>query len=198
MTLLGHEVCSAFAARSAARRHPSQLLYLHLCPQCQFKNREGIRFCEQCGTKLEPACHSCGATLPLGRKVCGECGPLATTDGASPATAVEETHRAPVGTPAPDGERRQFTFPSADLSGYTELSRNLDPEETHGLLNRFFDAVDPEMQNYGGRVDKHIGDSVMAVFGVPAPTPTTLCAPSATRSTSTAPWRIWRAMASTS
>jgi class 3 adenylate cyclase/tetratricopeptide (TPR) repeat protein len=66
-----------------------------------------------------------------------------------------------------EGERRQVTVLFADLAGYTELSGRLDAEETHRLLNAFFAAVDGIISSYGGRVDKHIGDSVMAVFGAP-------------------------------
>jgi class 3 adenylate cyclase/tetratricopeptide (TPR) repeat protein len=55
----------------------------------------------------------------------------------------------------------------ADLSGYTELSRHLDAEEVHDLLERFFARVDGIVERYGGSVDKHIGDCVMAVFGAP-------------------------------
>jgi class 3 adenylate cyclase len=55
----------------------------------------------------------------------------------------------------------------ADLSGYTELSRQLDAEEVHTLLERFFERVDGIVERFGGTVDKHIGDCVMAVFGAP-------------------------------
>ncbi len=40
-------------------------------------------------------------------------------------------------------------------------------EETHTLLNRYFETVDEVVENYGGTIDKHIGDAVMAVFGAP-------------------------------
>ncbi|MEE8144527.1 MAG: adenylate/guanylate cyclase domain-containing protein, partial [Kiloniellales bacterium] len=69
-------------------------------------------------------------------------------------------------TPQP-GERRQVTVLFADLTGFTKLSNELGAEETHGLLNRYFEAVDGIVEGYGGNVDKHIGDNVMAVFGAP-------------------------------
>ena len=85
---------------------------------------------------------------------------------ASPAgvNSVEPTHerKSPV-----DGQRRQVTVLFADLTGFTKLSARLDPEETHGLLNAYFSAVDSIVEIYGGCVDKHIGDCVMAVFGAP-------------------------------
>ena len=66
-----------------------------------------------------------------------------------------------------EGERRQVTVLFADLVGYTALSRQLDQEEVHGLLGRFFAKVDRVIEDHGGHVDKHIGDSVMAIFGAP-------------------------------
>ncbi|MBR0827221.1 AAA family ATPase [Bradyrhizobium manausense] len=65
------------------------------------------------------------------------------------------------------GERRQVTVLFADLSGFTRLSSVLDPEETHGLLNSYFEVIDHIVVSYGGSIDKHIGDCVMAVFGAP-------------------------------
>ncbi|WP_170606665.1 adenylate/guanylate cyclase domain-containing protein [Ruegeria arenilitoris] len=67
----------------------------------------------------------------------------------------------------PETTRRQVSVLFADLSGFTTLSATMDPEETHALLNRFFVAVGEVIADYGGIVDKHIGDAVMAVFGAP-------------------------------
>src|SRR3954464_13304591 len=64
----------------------------------------------------------------------------------------------------PDGERRQVTVLFADLAGFTRLTSVLGAEEIHELLNRYFAAVDAIVESYGGVIDKHIGDNVMAVF----------------------------------
>ncbi len=64
-------------------------------------------------------------------------------------------------------ERRQVTVLFADLSGYTELSTRIDAEEAHAILGCFVDRADAVIRDFGGTVDKHIGDSVMAVFGAP-------------------------------
>jgi class 3 adenylate cyclase/tetratricopeptide (TPR) repeat protein len=66
-----------------------------------------------------------------------------------------------------EGERRQVTVLFADLSGYAELTGRLDAEELHEVTSRFFAALDEVIESYGGTVDKHIGDCVMAVFGAP-------------------------------
>ena len=65
------------------------------------------------------------------------------------------------------GERRQVTILFADLCGFTTLSRSLDPEEIRELVARFTAQVDGIVVGYGGTVDKHIGDAVMALFGAP-------------------------------
>lgn len=72
----------------------------------------------------------------------------------------------PTRTP-PAGQRRQVTVLFADLSGYTELSSALDPEDVHRILNRYFAAADAAIVEYGGAIDKHMGDCAMGVFGAP-------------------------------
>jgi class 3 adenylate cyclase/tetratricopeptide (TPR) repeat protein len=65
------------------------------------------------------------------------------------------------------GERRQVTILFADLCGFTTLSQSLDPEEICDLVARFTALADGIVLGYGGTVDKHIGDAVMALFGAP-------------------------------
>jgi len=65
------------------------------------------------------------------------------------------------------GERRQVTILFADLSGFTALGQSLDPEALRDLLGRYTKLVDSIIFDYGGTVDKHIGDAVMALFGAP-------------------------------
>jgi class 3 adenylate cyclase len=55
----------------------------------------------------------------------------------------------------------------ADLSGFTALSRELDAEEVHAVLGRYFDRADAIVAEHGGHIDKDVGDGVMAVFGAP-------------------------------
>lgn len=48
------------------------------CPECGYKNPEGVKFCQECGTPLAAAgprhCTSCGTELKAGIRFCGECG----------------------------------------------------------------------------------------------------------------------------
>jgi class 3 adenylate cyclase/tetratricopeptide (TPR) repeat protein len=85
----------------------------------------------------------------------------------TPAAEIDITVPRTRGPVAPDGERRQVTVLFADLVGYTRLSREIGAEEVHSLLDGFFAVVDGIVTNHGGYIDKHIGDSAMAVFGAP-------------------------------
>lgn len=64
-------------------------------------------------------------------------------------------------------ERKQVTALFCDLSGYTALSEQLDPEETRQLMGRVFGAAADIVARYEGRIEKFIGDAIMAIFGVP-------------------------------
>jgi adenylate cyclase len=64
-------------------------------------------------------------------------------------------------------ERRVVTVLFADVSGFTALSENLDPEDVRQVMNECFEALSAEIYKRGGTVDKYIGDNVMAVFGLP-------------------------------
>jgi class 3 adenylate cyclase len=86
----------------------------------------------------------------------------------SPAPDDARDARVQSASPAdPIGERRQVTVLFADLAGYTAWGQQLDAEEVHALLEQFFDRADRIIQEHGGRIDKHIGDCVMGVFGAP-------------------------------
>ena len=125
------------------------------CANCSAGNRAARRFCAECGALLPLACVACGFANEVGEKFCGGCGtPLAAP---SPARARD----------AVDAERRPVTVLFVDVCGYTQLSQRLDPEDVHRLLESFFAVVDGIVQRFGGHVDKHIGDAVMAIFGAP-------------------------------
>jgi class 3 adenylate cyclase/tetratricopeptide (TPR) repeat protein len=64
-------------------------------------------------------------------------------------------------------ERRLVTVMFADISGFTAMSETLDPEMVRDALNACFRRLVPLVSQYGGTVDKFIGDEIMAVFGVP-------------------------------
>jgi class 3 adenylate cyclase len=64
-------------------------------------------------------------------------------------------------------ERRLVTILFADVVGSTALGENLDPEDVRALLGRLFAIAREAVERHGGRVEKFIGDAIMAVFGLP-------------------------------
>jgi len=107
------------------------------CPQCRFENREGVRFCEECGAKLEQRCPACGSAVPPNRKFCGACGrPLEAVSTVAPQFASPEAYtpkhlaeRILTSRSALEGERKQVTVLFADLKGSMELLADRDPNE---------------------------------------------------------------------
>jgi class 3 adenylate cyclase/tetratricopeptide (TPR) repeat protein len=55
----------------------------------------------------------------------------------------------------------------SDVKGSTALGQELDPEALRKLMQRYFEEMRTVIERHGGRVEKYIGDAVMAVFGVP-------------------------------
>ena len=67
----------------------------------------------------------------------------------------------------PVEQRKQVTVLFADVSGFTALSETLDAEDVSGLINALWSQLDNVIATHGGVIDKHIGDAVMALFGLP-------------------------------
>jgi Adenylate and Guanylate cyclase catalytic domain len=129
------------------------------CTGCEFDNREGRKFCASCGLALPATCPECGHANEGGDRYCGCCGRLLADTGVAP--PVEGRSE------APEGDRRPVSVLFCDLVGYTRLSSELDPEDVHALLERFFTLVDAIVDRFGGTIDKHVGDAAMALFGAP-------------------------------
>lgn len=146
------------------------------CPKCQFDNREGVKFCEDCGAKFEIECPVCKSDIPFGRKFCGECGhqlipisedfPVDYTQPQSytPKHLAEKilTNRSAI-----QGERKLVTVLFADVANYTSIAKQLDPEEIHQIMDGCFKILMDEIHRYEGTINQFTGDGVMALFGAP-------------------------------
>jgi adenylate cyclase len=64
------------------------------------------------------------------------------------------------------GQEREIAILFADLRGFTALSEDKLPYDVVFVLNRYFAAMGLAVEESGGRVDKFIGDGVMALFGI--------------------------------
>lgn len=66
---------------------------------------------------------------------------------------------------ANQARRKLVTVLFADVSGFTAFSENRDAEDVANLVNHLWIRADRVIQEYGGHIDKHIGDAVMALWG---------------------------------
>jgi class 3 adenylate cyclase/tetratricopeptide (TPR) repeat protein len=64
-------------------------------------------------------------------------------------------------------ERRVATVLFADLVGFTGLSEARDPEQVKNLVDTCFERLVNDIDAFGGRVDKIVGDAIVALFGAP-------------------------------
>ena len=148
------------------------------CPRCQAENREGARFCRECGATFGAVCSSCGAKVEAGSKFCDGCGaPHAATPvpGLGPSRFASPESYTPkhlaekilTSKSALEGERKQVTVLFADLKGSMELLADRDPEEARRLLDPVLELMMEAVHRYEGTVNQVMGDGIMALFGAP-------------------------------
>lgn len=92
-------------------------------------------------------CTVCGSPIPAGARFCPSC-------GHSVAFAQPE-------------ERRIVTVLFADLVGFTTLAERLDPEQVKRLIDACFERLVDVVVEFGGKVDKILGDGMLVLFGAP-------------------------------
>jgi class 3 adenylate cyclase/tetratricopeptide (TPR) repeat protein len=98
-------------------------------------------------------CPQCNEENPPKFRLCGYCGaPLAAAVAAAlPAHEVRKT----------------VTLVFTDLKDSTALGERLDSEALHEVKERYFASMAEQIQRHGGKIEKYIGDAIMAVFGLP-------------------------------
>ncbi len=117
-----------------------------------------------------------------GLKVCGQCGHMNPPDARfcnQCGKGIDESAQRPHYTPrhlsekilqsrsAMEGERKQVTVLFVDVKGSVALSRQVDPEQWHRILDRFFALLTDNVHRYEGTVNQYTGDGIMALFGAP-------------------------------
>ena len=152
------------------------------CPKCQFENPIGIKFCGECGHKLERLCPSCNSSSPLNFKFCGECGhKLDVPAETSPKdlsfdeklTKIQKylpkglTEKILAQRDRIEGERKQVTVMFCDMEGFTALSEKQGPEEAYSIMDQVYEILIHKVHDYEGTVNEMTGDGIMALFGAP-------------------------------
>jgi class 3 adenylate cyclase/tetratricopeptide (TPR) repeat protein len=96
-------------------------------------------------------CTACGEENPDRARFCLACGRPLTEDV----------------VPAAVEERRTITVLFTDIVGSTATAEQLDPEDVRARLAVYYARVRSELEQFGGSVEKFIGDAVVAIFGAP-------------------------------
>jgi class 3 adenylate cyclase/tetratricopeptide (TPR) repeat protein len=144
------------------------------CSSCGHENPPSSSFCLECGAVFGIRCAACGVELPATAKFCNACG-QAVAAKPSPGAEREPRDYTPrhladrilQSKSALEGERKQVTVLFADVKGSMELAEQVDPEEWHRILDRFFQILADGVHRFEGTVNQYTGDGIMALFGAP-------------------------------
>jgi class 3 adenylate cyclase/predicted ATPase len=152
------------------------------CPKCQTENPEGMKFCVECGKKLETICPKCGFGNSPIFKFCGECGhdlslPL---EPIPKGLSFEEklgkiqrylpkdlTQKILAQKDKIEGERKQVTVMFCDMEGFTSLTEKLGSEQMYSIMDEVYEILIHKVHDYEGTVNELTGDGIMALFGAP-------------------------------
>ena len=152
------------------------------CPKCQAQNPEGMKFCVECGKKLEIICPKCGFSNSPIFKFCGECGhDLSLPSRPVPKELSFDEKLAKIQRYLPkdltqkilaqrdkiEGERKQVTVMFCDMEDFTSLTERLGSEETYALMDQVYEILIHKVHDYEGTVNELTGDGIMALFGAP-------------------------------
>ena len=149
---------------------------LMTCPECQFKNPDGMNFCGKCGHPLPIRCPDCSFENPPDFRLCGHCGKVLAGKMNLPVYAMRSPRDY---TPSflvekildlhssLEGERKLVTVLFADVVGFTSFSEKLDPEDVHEIMDGCFEILGQEIHGAGGTINQYTGDGIMALFGAP-------------------------------
>ncbi len=67
------------------------------------------------------------------------------------------------------GVDKQLTVLFSDIRGFTTLSESMSPQELVNHLNVYLTAMTDTILEYGGTLDKYVGDEIMCFWGAPLP-----------------------------
>ncbi len=104
------------------------------------------------------------AAIELQREALGEA--VATT-----ALFALRQRMAQLETEPADDQQAELVVLAADLSGFTALAEQMDAERVREAINAMWQVLDGVVQSWGGDIDQHAGDGMVAIFGMPRPRP---------------------------
>ena len=128
------------------------------CRECHAEVASDARFCAACGAKLAAVCPACDGVLPDDANRCPRCDRAVD---AQPSPAV------PGAAGLVESQRRPIVVLMADISGYSEISETMEVDWLYEVLNDTLGELSECVLAHGGRIDKYVGDEIVALFGFP-------------------------------
>jgi hypothetical protein len=138
------------------------------CPNCQFENRGGAKFCGKCGHKFEITCPECGAKNQSENNFCDECGSQLSLplEQAPKQISFDEkltkiqkylpkglTEKILSQRDRIEGERKQVTVMFCDMEGFTPMSESLGIEDAYAVMDQVYEILIHKVHDYDGTVN---------------------------------------------
>jgi len=127
------------------------------CPECQFENIEGSRFCNECGCNLPSISYPTRPTFSFDEKI--EKIQRYLPEGLTEKILNQKDKI--------EGERKQVTVMFCDMEGFTSLVEMLGPEEAYQIMDQVYEILINSVHDFEGTVNEMTGDGIMALFGAP-------------------------------
>jgi class 3 adenylate cyclase/tetratricopeptide (TPR) repeat protein len=150
-----------------------------ICSGCGEENPSKFRLCGFCGTPLAAGAAAVAGTSPpplvapsSPAQTSGHEVSLAASAGGDASRygnplAPSPPRPATMAPVLPPSEVRKFvTLVFTDLKDSTALTGSIDAEAMNEIKARYFSSMAVEIERHGGKVEKNIGDAIMAVFGL--------------------------------
>ena len=135
------------------------------CTTCRVKVEEGMEHLSAVGDREQKALSRIGAAPDI-RLACqaeGQSGAIRVTPLLPPDFRPPSARRETKDTVGRDVE---LAVMFADLRGFTALSEKKFPYDVVYILNSYFQAMGKAIEAEGGKVDKFLGDGILAYFGL--------------------------------
>ena len=121
------------------------------CQACGHQNGPRAKFCEECGASLLAQ----AAAASVADRAPSEYTPKHLADKILTSRGAME------------GERKRVTVLFSDVKGSMQLAEQVDPEQWHRMLDRFFQISADGVHRFEGTINQFTGDGIMALFGAP-------------------------------
>jgi tetratricopeptide (TPR) repeat protein/class 3 adenylate cyclase len=139
-----------------------------VCPICKRPNRQGSRFCIDCGTALEKPCPACGVVQVSGVRHCAHCGLLLGSLAEDRAERIdkESTTEALSASASSVQEKRHVCVACVRINATQPGTSEIEEEEQLERLSNLVQRVEKIANRFGGQIETLSDHTVCVLFGL--------------------------------